>query len=243
MRIGVDLGGTKIEAAVLAASGQIVIRKRMGTPRGDYAATVEAVAKVAEECEAAAGTPCTVGVGIPGAISPASGNSAATFVSRASRSRSASMSRRYRAPHMDLAAQPHHDGSPRYLDDQAPDLGDRVGVRLRVPAAIGAEAVHVRAVVDGEPKYTKATICAREPGDDGAVWWHADVTIRNPVTPYRFLVESAGGVRWVNGAGSWHRDVGDRDDFVVATFPPPPEWLADSVCYEIFPDRFARGID
>jgi alpha-glucosidase len=144
---------------------------------------------------------------------------------------------------MDLAAQPHHDGSRRYLDDQAPDLGDRVGVRLRVPAAIGAEAVHVRAVVDGEPKYTKATIRERESGADGAVWWHADVTIRNPVTPYRFLVETPRGVRWVNGAGTWHRDVGDRDDFVVSTFPPPPDWLADSVCYEIFPDRFARGID
>ncbi len=144
---------------------------------------------------------------------------------------------------MDLAAQPHHDGSRRYLDDQAPDLGDRVGVRLRVPAAIGAEAVHVRAVVDGEPKYTKATIHERESGADGAVWWQADVTIRNPVTPYRFLVETPGGVRWVNGAGTSHRDVGDRDDFVVSTFPPPPDWLADSVCYEIFPDRFARGID
>ena len=65
---------------------------------------------------------------------------------------------------MDLAAEPHHDGSPRYLDNQAPDLGDRVGVRLRVPAALGAEAVHVRAVTDGEPKYTKAKIVERRAG-------------------------------------------------------------------------------
>jgi fructokinase len=73
MRIGVDLGGTKIEAVVLAGDGQIVIRKRVGAPHGDYAATVEAVAKLVEECEAAAGAACTVGMGIPGAISPASG--------------------------------------------------------------------------------------------------------------------------------------------------------------------------
>ena len=63
------------------------------------------------------------------------------------------------------------------------------------------------------------------------------------MTSYRFLVETSAGSRWVNGAGTWRRDVGDRDDFVVSTFPPPPDWLADAVCYEIFPDRFARGID
>ena len=45
-----------------------------------------------------------------------------------------------------LAAQPHHDGSARYVDDPAPALGERVGVRLRVPAGVDAEAVHVRAV-------------------------------------------------------------------------------------------------
>ena len=143
----------------------------------------------------------------------------------------------------ELAAQPHHDGSPRYLDNPAPPLGERVGVRLRVPAGLAAEAVHVRAVTDGEPKYTTAEVVGAEPGDDGAIWWEGEVRAVNPVTTYRFLVETPEGVRWVNGAGTWRRDVGDRDDFVLSTSPLPPDWLADSVCYEIFPDRFARGID
>ncbi len=143
----------------------------------------------------------------------------------------------------EIGAEPHHDGSPRYLDNPAPSLGEHVGVRLRVPAGLAAEAVHVRAVNDGEPKYTKAKLVRAEPGDDGATWWQGEVRATNPVTSYRFLVETPAGTRWVNGAGTWRRDVGDRDDFVVSTFPPPPDWLADAVCYEIFPDRFARGID
>ena len=81
-----------------------------------------------------------------------------------------------------FAAEPHHDGSARYLDNPAPALGDRVSVRLRVPAGLAADAVHVRAVTDGEPKYTKATVVGAEPGDDGATWWEGEVRAVNPVT-------------------------------------------------------------
>lgn len=142
----------------------------------------------------------------------------------------------------ELAAEPHHDGSASYLSAPAPSLGERVNVRLRLPAAPGADAVHVRAVVDGQPSYTTATVTEREPGDDGATWWEGELAITQPVTSYRFLLETAGGIRWVNGAGTWARDVADRDDFVLSTFDPPPDWLADAVCYQIFPDRFARGV-
>ena len=73
MRIGLDLGGTKIEAAVLADEGRIVLRRRISSPQGDYAATVEVLANLVLWCEAEVGATCTVGVGIPGAVSPATG--------------------------------------------------------------------------------------------------------------------------------------------------------------------------
>ena len=73
MRIGVDLGGTKIEAAVLAEDGRIVLRQRVHTPQGNYAETIEALAKLVEACRPTAGANATVGVGIPGAISPSTG--------------------------------------------------------------------------------------------------------------------------------------------------------------------------
>lgn len=142
---------------------------------------------------------------------------------------------------MTFAATPHHDGSPRYLDDGAPALGDRVPVRLRVPASLRVTDVHVRCVNDGEPHYEMASVAAAEPGEDGAVWWEGEVRAVNPVTPYRFLLQTAAGPRWVNGRGMSPIDVADRDDFVLSAHEPPPPWLADAVAYQVFPDRFARS--
>ncbi|WP_119167938.1 ROK family protein [Algihabitans albus] len=73
MRIGLDLGGTKISGVVLQASGAEVLRRRRATPQGDYDATLVALRDLVGELESAAGTACSVGVGCPGAISPNSG--------------------------------------------------------------------------------------------------------------------------------------------------------------------------
>lgn len=68
LRIGIDLGGTKIEALALDPAGDEVFRKRLSTPRGDYAATLAAVAGLVREAGEG-----TVGVGIPGALSRVTG--------------------------------------------------------------------------------------------------------------------------------------------------------------------------
>jgi fructokinase len=73
MRIGVDLGGTKIEIVALGAGGNVLLRERTASPIGDYDATVRAIRDLVGGAEAKLGQPCTVGVGIPGAISPATG--------------------------------------------------------------------------------------------------------------------------------------------------------------------------
>ena len=72
-RIGIDFGGTKIEAAALAGHGEIVARRRVPNP-GGYAAAVEAVRDLVTRVEADAGVrDATVGLGIPGSISPKTG--------------------------------------------------------------------------------------------------------------------------------------------------------------------------
>ncbi len=73
MRIGVDLGGTKIEIAALHADGRIVLRERFPSPLGDYDATVRGVRDGVLKAEAELSAICTVGLGIPGTISPATG--------------------------------------------------------------------------------------------------------------------------------------------------------------------------
>jgi predicted NBD/HSP70 family sugar kinase len=67
MRIGIDLGGTKIEAIALEGARE-VLRKRVPTPRGDYAGTIAAVASLVREMGEG-----TVGIGIPGALSRVTG--------------------------------------------------------------------------------------------------------------------------------------------------------------------------
>jgi fructokinase len=71
-RIGIDLGGTKIEIAVLGPDGAEALRQRVSTPQG-YQETVEAIARLVRDCEARLGVSATVGIGIPGVISPATG--------------------------------------------------------------------------------------------------------------------------------------------------------------------------
>jgi fructokinase len=72
-RIGVDLGGTKIEAIALAADGTIAVRRRIPTPRHDYRGTLAAIASLVHDVEQEIRERATVGVGMPGAISPATG--------------------------------------------------------------------------------------------------------------------------------------------------------------------------
>jgi fructokinase len=73
IRVGLDLGGTKIEGIALDPAGTTLDRPRVATPRGDYDATVEVLAGLAETLERQAGATATVGVGMPGVISPATG--------------------------------------------------------------------------------------------------------------------------------------------------------------------------
>lgn len=73
VRIGIDLGGTKIEAAAFDRAGQERFRARVPTPSGDYAGTVRAIAELIAAADAKIGTAGAVGVGIPGTISPATG--------------------------------------------------------------------------------------------------------------------------------------------------------------------------
>lgn len=72
-RIGIDLGGTKIEGVALADNGQEAARIRIDAPRNDYGLTLDAIAALVDELSAMTACAQPIGVGIPGAISPKSG--------------------------------------------------------------------------------------------------------------------------------------------------------------------------
>ena len=74
LRLGVDLGGTKIEVAALDAQGAFVLRERVPTPQGDYAATLCAIAGLVDLAEARLGVRgLPLGMGMPGSLSPLTG--------------------------------------------------------------------------------------------------------------------------------------------------------------------------
>jgi len=101
--------------------------------------------------------------------------------------------------------------------------------------------VHVRVTPDGEPQFVDAVI---DRVSEAETWWRAEITCHNPVTGYRFILEGgAAAYQWLNGTGMHQRDVPDAADFRLVSFTAPPQWAADAVVYQVFPDRFARGRD
>jgi alpha-glucosidase len=141
--------------------------------------------------------------------------------------------------HTEHWRRPHHDGSGRYVSTAAPALGERVRVRLRVPAEAGIDRAHVRVLKDAEPAFTAMHVEARHAHE---TWWAALIEQHNPVTSYRFYVDGPAGYGWVNGTG-WHRhrDVRDDADFLLSSHPAPPAWALGASVYQVFPDRFARS--
>lgn len=73
IRIGIDLGGTKIEALAIDGDGRELVRHRVDTPQGDYDATVASMAALVQRIEREIGRTATVGAGIPGCISHVTG--------------------------------------------------------------------------------------------------------------------------------------------------------------------------
>jgi fructokinase len=73
MRIGIDLGGTKIEIIALDDSGNELLRRRVATPRNNYCETLQAIVHLVSDAEAELGQQGTLGIGTPGTLSRATG--------------------------------------------------------------------------------------------------------------------------------------------------------------------------
>lgn len=136
--------------------------------------------------------------------------------------------------------EPHHDGSPLYVSNQLPALGEWVQVRLRVPHTLGEpRAVRVRSNPDREPRFSEATLLSTAAGWD---WWQAEILIENPVHGYRWVVRTGDGHDlWINARGVFDTETLDSEDFKLTSHPAPPRWASGTVLYQILPDRFARS--
>lgn len=145
-----------------------------------------------------------------------------------------------------LHSLPHHDGSEMYAPTRNAVLGENFLVRVWVPSGFGEIAsAAVRVVSDGEPCFfPMASGESRDPGGAGGEWLEGEFRIPNPVTRYRFLLNTVvGAAWWLSSDGIDRIEPTDARDFRVTTFKRPPEWAASQVMYQIFPDRFARSAE
>ena len=135
---------------------------------------------------------------------------------------------------------PHHDGSSLHVSNLAPRLGDTVRVSVRIPDAFGpVAAVRTRSNPDHEPRFSDAELTA---SIDGWDWWTAPVEVENPVHGYRFLITRGDGSSvWLNATGLHTTETLDAEDFRLVAYDPPPQWVQQTVLYQVFPDRFARS--
>lgn len=131
----------------------------------------------------------------------------------------------------------HHDGSPRYVSDLYPRLGEEVTVRLRAASTAPIRRAFLRTFPDGEQSFTPMT--AGQGGN--TTWWQAKLPIREPLVHYRFLLEADDGAWWFTAAGVSAAEPLDNTDFKILADYHAPAWVLDAVFYQIFPDRFANG--
>ena len=133
---------------------------------------------------------------------------------------------------------PHHDGSDLYVSNSAPNIGDKVTLKVRVPNDYLFEKAMLRIYHDGEPRIFEMKLTKK-----GAVesWYQATVEILNLQNSYRFAFIGHGKYEYLNARGLFDHDVHSNNDFQIVAIPANPAWINSSVFYQIFPDRFARS--
>ncbi len=140
--------------------------------------------------------------------------------------------------------EPHHDGSPMYVPEGSPQLGDRLTVWLTVPRSAAVAEVLLRYTHDGEGSVVRATEDPHR-SQGHTAWWSADLPVHNPVVRYRWQLRRPRGGRrrttWVTAIGEVGHTPTDATDFVISTHAPPAAWTAEAAVYQVFPDRFARS--
>ena len=138
----------------------------------------------------------------------------------------------------DWLSQVLHFGTPDYLSNPRPRLGESVRLRLLTPADAPIEQVVLRTIPNGEQQFTDM-----RPGEKlaGMRAWEADLRVNEPRVPYRFAIRTKEVVWWLNAAGIGQGVPFSLFDFKLLADTPAIPWLESSVFYQIFPDRFENG--
>ena len=132
----------------------------------------------------------------------------------------------------------YHAGTSDYLSNTYPVLGESLVVRLQVHKKAPIQQIVLRTIPNGEQQFTSMT---RAEADGDVQYWQATLTVNEPLTHYRFGLQTEEAIWWFNPAGISLQVPFNLFDFkLVADFHTIP-WLQDAIFYQIFPDRFENG--
>ena len=137
-----------------------------------------------------------------------------------------------------LVNTPHHDGSELYVSNAAPQIGEQVTLKVRVPSGYQFSEAFIRVYEDNEPRIYKLK---EKSSSRTEKWLEVKIVIHNVHTIYRFVFIGEGKYQWLNAYGLFDHDVHSNNDFRIVATPANPEWIKKSVFYQIFPDRFAKS--
>jgi fructokinase len=234
MRYGVDLGGTKIEIVALDDDGAERLRRRIPTPRSGYEAIVTSIAKLVRDFDAEFGVVGSVGVGIPGAISPKTGliknaNTTALIGHPLDRDLGAGLGREVRLENDAncFALSEAVDGAGRGAHCV---FGVIIGTGTGAGIAIGGQVLSGRHMIAGEW------------GHNPLPWPTKDETA---IAPACYCGQKSCIETWVSGTGfaqDFKRSTG-RDllgpAIIASANAGDPQAEA---CYRRYADRLARGL-
>ncbi len=135
----------------------------------------------------------------------------------------------------------HHDGSGRYVSAAHSPSGSAakaLDIRIRHARSAPVRRAFLRFTPDGEQRFLEMR---REPDSAGCGWWSVPLPAVMPILSYRFLLITDAGAWWYTARGVQQSTPTDEGDFRIVSDSEGPGWLADTVFYQIAPDRFHNG--
>ena len=135
----------------------------------------------------------------------------------------------------------HHDGSPYYVVGDAHQFGSTVTLRLRADRRAPIERVFLRTTPNGEQHMEEMRPAPGDSAGGVSRWWELELKLRMPSTNYRFFLLAADGGYWYFNGGITRHAPTDASDFKILANYHAPNWVQESVFYQIFPDRFYDG--
>ncbi len=133
----------------------------------------------------------------------------------------------------------HTDTVAPWISPATPRRGDTITIRIRVARDAPIEALHLRLILDGIDHHVEAK---PEHTGERFAWYVARFSLEQQSTHFHLLIRTTDGESYyVTRAGASSVFPTEEHDFTIDTLRHAPEWVASSVFYQIFPDRFYRG--